>query len=449
MSALLLVRTGFTSFALSFTRSFSSLRCAIVGSGPSSFYCAKYLLKSSPTATVDIYEKLPVPFGLVRFGVAPDHPEVKLVTKEFQSVLDDPRVKFRGNVEIGKQTNERSVSVSLQALHQRYHSIILAYGAQSERSLFLSAPSSYHPPLIPSRRFVNWYNGHPDYTKDSYQFNSREAIIIGQGNVALDIARILLQNPKRLESSDISSPAIKALRESKIQRVHLIGRRGAVQAAFTLAELRELSTLPGIRIEIRPDEIEESLTFGSLEELKTRPNKRKMELIQELANKWQAGTWESGKHQRDKEEKGEKILSLRFLLAPLRWIPRSANGGIQWDMEFERTALTGEANNQNAIGTGLTERIEAGIAFSSIGYQASPIEDEVPFDRKLNVVPSVSGRVINDSHSTIPGLYVTGWLKRGPSGIIGSNIPDAIETVNSFIDDWNNYSHPIHQTQLV
>eukprot|EP01041_Mallomonas_annulata_P002098 gene2098-4103_t len=425
-------------------RNVSNFRVCVVGSGPAGFYSAKYLIDSSPNIRVDIIDRLPTPFGLVRYGVAPDHPEVKSVMSDFTKVASDNRVRFLGNVTIGKD-------VKLSSLREMYSAVILAYGASTDKKL--NIPGEDLSGVLSSREFVNWYNGHPEYQhigKAVDLSNVRSVVIIGQGNVAIDCARILTKDTKELATTDIAARALAALNTSTIKDVHVTGRRGHVQAAFTIKELREISKLSSVNVKISPEEMARGMNPASTAEI-IGARTRIVSLMETLSSHSIATAT-------NPEASRNRNIHLRFLLAPVKIL--GDNKGRVSGVEFERTTLTGEASKQRAEGTGVKEIIPCELVLKSVGYSSVPIEG-VPFDNKTKTVPHVYGRVIeqnvpspsvsypssstantNDSVATIqtdpnivPGLYVSGWLKRGPSGIIGSNITDAKETVCSLLDD--------------
>mmetsp|Transcript_3003 Transcript_3003/g.3566 ORF Transcript_3003/g.3566 Transcript_3003/m.3566 type:complete len:467 (-) Transcript_3003:1040-2440(-) len=390
------------------------LRVGVVGSGPGGLYTTKYLLKAAAGARVDIFDALPTPYGLVRSGVAPDHPEVKSVQNDFDTVMEDERVRFFGNVQVGNH-------IDVEDLRKRYDAIVLSYGASFDRELGLPSENDFGN-IFGARSFVNWYNGHPDYANFLPDLSGDSAIIVGQGNVAIDCARILTKSVDELAQTDIAEHALQALAESKVKNVKVVGRRSHVQAAFTMKELRELTKLSGVGCVVDPAELEMGMTDASLLEIeKTRPKKRMNDLLQKVADKY------------DKEKRKEKMIELRFLLSPVEIF---GEDGKVSKVAFERNALAGDAFQQRPNATGEVVDFDCSLLLRSIGYKSVPLPG-VPFDNNKYIANNVGGRVI-ESDSNPGGLakmYTSGWLKRGPTGIIGTNINDAKETVSAIIED--------------
>ncbi|KAK9150128.1 hypothetical protein Syun_008437 [Stephania yunnanensis] len=371
------------------SRGFSSissqpLRVCVVGSGPAGFYSAE-----KQVAEVDIIDRLPTPFGLVRSGVAPDHPETKIVVNQFSRVASNERCSFFGNVRVG-------TSISLSELRQLYHVVLLAYGAESDR--VLGVPGEDLDGIHSAREFVWWYNGHPDYSNLDPDLKSIDtAVVLGQGNVALDVARILLRSTTDLAKTDIADHALRSLQESSIRKVYLVGRRGPVQAAFTAKELREILGLKDVYIQIQEADL-----------LKSPADERELHFV--------------------------------FLRRPEMFLHSERSDRKVSGVRCEKTILkaNGESGKQYAIGMGEFEDLECGLVLKSIGYKSVPV-DGLPFDPHKGVVPNIRGRVLGNA-STDPaiiekGLYVVGWLKRGPTGIIATNLYCAEETVASILED--------------
>ncbi|POM71417.1 NADPH:adrenodoxin oxidoreductase [Phytophthora palmivora] len=415
-------------------RSFSSAsesplrRVCVVGSGPAGFYATKYLLKEHAGARVDMLEALPTPFGLVRSGVAPDHPEVKSVMNDFDKVAADERFRFLGNVRVGED-------VSLAELQQHYHAVVLAYGAAGDRKL--GVPGEELRGVLSARTFVNWYNGHPAFRDLELDLKQAEtAVVIGQGNVAVDCARILTKNVDELATTDIASHAVEVLRKSGIKKVFLVGRRGSAQAAFTMKEIRELTKLDGVVCVVDPDDLERSKTPASEQEIKEqRARKRMNDLLIKAADQF-ASAGDT-----------KRVVQIKFLSSPVEIIADVKDSTRVGGIRVEKTKLEGEPNQQRAVGTGEFEDIPCNLVLRSIGYKSLPIEANAPFDNCRHVVSNDHGRVVTTLSSgekqTVVGLYCTGWVKRGPSGIIGTNIVDARETVNCIVEDFaaGNYLH--------
>lgn len=308
----------------------------VVGSGPGGFYTAKYLLKADANVRVDVVDKLPTPFGLVRSGVAPDHQDVKEVQKDFASVAADERVRFFGNVGVGGGAG----CVGLEELRGCYSAVVLACGAEDDRSLGIDGEELAG--VYGARAFVNWYNGHPDFVDLSPDLSCEAAVIVGQGNVAIDCARILCKTVEELQSSDIAAHALEALACSNIRRVSVVGRRGHVQASFTIKELRELTKLSVTAFGVRADEMEQGATPASLEEIAaTRAKKRMNELLKKNISSGADGA-DGGAADRGKSKK----LELRFLASPIKVLPDTADPAKVGALRVERTALEGDAFNQ-------------------------------------------------------------------------------------------------------
>nr|XP_043628422.1 NADPH:adrenodoxin oxidoreductase, mitochondrial isoform X2 [Erigeron canadensis] len=376
------------------------------------------MLKAHEGAEVDIIDRLPTPFGLVRSGVAPDHPETKIVINQFSRVAHNERCSFFGNVSLGS-------SISLSELRQFYHVVVLAYGAESDRALGI--PGEDLNGVHSAREFVWWYNGHPDFSNLAPDLKSTDtAIVLGQGNVALDVARILLKPPTELAITDIASHALAALKESSIRKVYLVGRRGPVQAACTAKELREILAIKDLYVNIKETDLLK--TSADEEEMKTNRIRRR---VFELLSKASSSS-------ASRPSPGQRELHFTFFQKPEKFLESNDQSGHIGGVNFEKTILKGSASsgNQIAAGTGEYEDLECGLVLKSIGYKSVPV-DGLPFDHSKGVVPNIRGRVLSSSRFAQPegGLYVCGWLKRGPTGIIGTNLYDAEETVASISDD--------------
>ncbi|XP_062976326.1 NADPH:adrenodoxin oxidoreductase, mitochondrial [Elgaria multicarinata webbii] len=386
-------------------------RICIVGSGPAGFYTAQHLLKHHKLAQVDIYEKLPVPFGLVRFGVAPDHPEVKNVINAFTQTARSDRCTYSGNVTVGKD-------VTVKELQNAYHAVVLSYGAEDNRTLGI--PGEDLAGVYTARAFVGWYNGLPENRDLKPDLSHETAVILGHGNVALDVARILLSPLEILRKTDITEDALTALSRSKVRRVCLIGRRGPLQAAFTIKELREMINLPNARPQLDPADFQ-----GLRDAVKDlpRPRKRLTELLaktaleepgEEVANRWVSASRE---------------WSLKFFRSPQEALP-TADGKQARAIRLAVTRLEGSGDAAKAVPTGEVEELTCGLILSSIGYKSLLIDPSVPFDSRQGVVPNNLGRVLG-----APGLYCSGWVKRGPTGVIISTMNDSFETAQSVLED--------------
>ncbi|XP_057969165.1 NADPH:adrenodoxin oxidoreductase, mitochondrial isoform X2 [Malania oleifera] len=408
-----------------FSRSFSSLsshplRVCVVGSGPAGFYTAEKMLKANKQAEVDIIDRLPTPFGLVRSGVAPDHPETKIVVNQFSRVAQHEQCSFFGNVTLGS-------SISLTELREMYHVVVLAYGAESDRVLHI--PGEDLGGILPAREFVWWYNGHPDCRNLALDLKSTDtAVILGQGNVALDVARILLRPTVELATTDIAGHALTALKESTIRKVFLVGRRGPVQAACTAKELREVLGIKDLFINIQEADLVK--TLADEEELKdNRIRRRIYELLSKAAISGPSCPCS-----------GQRELHFVFFKKPDRFLVSDNRSNHVSGVRFEKTILqeNGVSGKRIAVGTGEFEDLECGMVLKSIGYKSVPV-DGLPFDHRQGIVPNTRGRVLSDLLGDLTlvekGLYVSGWLKRGPTGIIATNLYCAEETVASIMED--------------
>uniref|UniRef100_A0A2K6JU69 NADPH:adrenodoxin oxidoreductase, mitochondrial n=1 Tax=Rhinopithecus bieti TaxID=61621 RepID=A0A2K6JU69_RHIBE len=387
-----------------------TLQICVVGSGPAGFYTAQHLLKH-PQAHVDIYEKQPVPFGLVRFGVAPDHPEVKNVINTFTQTAHSGRCAFWGNVEVGRD-------VTVPELREAYHAVVLSYGAEDHRALEI--PGEELPGVCSARAFVGWYNGLPENRELEPDLSGDTAVILGQGNVALDVARILLTPPEHLERTDITKAALGVLRQSRVKTVWLVGRRGPLQVAFTIKELREMIQLPGARPILDPADF-----LGLQDKIKEvpRPRKRLTELL------LRAATEKPGPEQAARRAPASRAWGLRFFRSPQQVLP-SPDGRRAAGVRLAVTRLEGVGEATRAVPTGDMEDLPCGLVLSSVGFKSRPVDPSVPFDSKLGVIPNVEGRVMD-----VPGLYCSGWVKRGPTGVIATTMTDSFLTGQMLLQD--------------
>ena len=382
-------------------------RIAIIGSGPAGFYTAEHLLKSEDaTCEVDIFDRLPTPYGLVRAGVAPDHPKIKSVTRVYERTAARDGFRYFGAVEIGKD-------ISLEDLKQRYHAIVLAYGTSTDRKLGI--PGEDLPGSHAATEFVNWYNAHPDQRTRHFDLSGERAVIVGVGNVALDAARMLLTPAGELASTDIADHALAALAESHIREVTLLGLRGPAQVAFTLPELKELAARDDIDIVINPRDMEEDATLGPDA---SRGREQVVALLNELAVRPERGC--------------DRRLIIRFMVSPIAF---TGDDRVR-QVEIAHTVLQHNADGVVvARPTGSREMLPADLVLTAIGYRGTALPG-VPFDPIRGVIPNDRGRVIDPiSGKARPREYVAGWIKRGPSGVIGTNKPDAHETVDALLHD--------------
>ncbi|XP_056153335.1 NADPH:adrenodoxin oxidoreductase, mitochondrial [Lampris incognitus] len=388
----------------------SSPKVCVVGGGPAGFYTAQHLIKSHQDIEVDIYERLPVPFGLVRFGVAPDHPEVKNVINTFTQTARHTRCGFYGNVNVGKD-------VSVEELQQSYHAVVLSYGAEGNRSM--NIPGEHLAGVYSAKDFVGWYNGFPSNRELIPCLNCETAVILGQGNVALDVARILLSPVDILKTTDITQQALDALAESRVRRVLIVGRRGPMQVACTIKELREMVNLPGTRPEMVVTEFE-----GIAEALKELPRPRKR--LTELMLKTALET--TREKEQERSSKASRVWGLRFFRSPLEVLPTSdltRAAGIRLGVN----RLEGSGEGARAVATGEEEHVACGLVISSIGYKSLPISPSVPFDSHRAIVPNIMGRVQSS------GLYCSGWLKTGPTGVIATTMNNSFDTARTLLED--------------
>jgi len=379
------------------------LRVAVVGSGPAGFYAADALLKSDdPPVEVDVLDRLPTPWGLVRLGVAPDHENIKAVSRAFERTAARPGFRFFGNVEVGS-------TVSHEELLALYDAVVYTVGAQTDRSLGI--PGEDLPGSWPATAFVAWYNGHPDFQHLDFDLSHERAVVVGNGNVAVDCVRMLALTPEELVPTDTTDAAIDAIASSPLREIVMLGRRGPVQAAFTPPELQELGELAGADVVVDPADLElDAASAAALEQDRERA-KRNVDLLREFAAHPPAG-------------KPRRVV-LRFLASPLAVV---GDGKVE-AIEVVRNELVEEDGRLVARPTGETEVIPCGLVLRSVGYRGVPLPG-VPFDERTAVIPNVAGRVAGASRT-----YCAGWIKRGPSGVIGTNKKDATETIEHLLAD--------------
>jgi ferredoxin--NADP+ reductase len=362
------------------------LRVAIVGSGPAAMYAADEVL-TIPGARVDVYERLPVPYGLVRFGVAPDHRRTRLLTRQLDQIARQPGLTMHLGIEVGKRVRHDELLAS-------HHAVIYAVGASSDKRLEI--PGATLGGVASATEFVAWYNGHPDAASRSFDLSSERVVVIGNGNVALDVARILTADPGTLAGTDIAADALHALRSSRVKEVVVTGRRGPGHSAFTLPELIGLESLCNIDLLLSPEDLVHDVGHDAGDD-------QKLALLRTLPAR--------GHHSRR--------IRLRYSMSPTRFVGDGRVEGV----EFERA--------------GSSETVPAGLVFTSIGYRGVPMPD-VPFDARTGTIPNRAGRVIDPaSGEPVEGVYVAGWIKRGPSGFIGTNRSCALETVRALVADWS------------
>jgi len=381
----------------------------VIGSGPAAFYAAASLLASEdPVVEVDMIERLPTPWGLVRLGVAPDHPQLKSVSRAFEKIAVRPGFRFFGNVDVGRD-------VTHEELTSAYDAVIYAVGSQTDRKLGI--PGEDLPGSWAATELVAWYNGHPDFQHLEFDLSHERAVVIGNGNVALDVARMLALTEAELAPTDTTHRAIDAIVSSGIREIVVLGRRGPVQAAWTSTELGELGELAGADVVVDPAELE--LDAASEAELEAASNvvQRNVEILREFATHHPSGK--------------PRVVRLRFRASPVAILGDVHVEGV----EIVHNSLEpDDRGSVRAFATDEREVIPCGIVFRSVGYRGVGIPG-VPFDEGAGRIPNDEGRVLDEDGSPIPGLYCAGWIKRGPTGVIGTNKKDATETVENLLDD--------------
>ncbi|MGW0736432.1 FAD-dependent oxidoreductase [Streptomyces sp. NPDC002851] len=387
------------------------LHVAVVGSGPSGVYTTQSLVQQVrfPEVRVDVLDRLPCPYGLVRYGVAPDHEKIKSLQNNLRKVLDDPRVRFVGGVDVGVG------AVTAERLRELYDAVVYCVGAATDRRL--GVPGEDLPGSWSATEFVSWYSGHPDNiaaTEDGFLRGVESAVVIGVGNVAVDVSRILARGAEELLPTDMPQGALDTLARSRVREVHMVGRRGPSQAKFTTKELRELGTLPEAQVFVDADELALDPAYADPSELPAA-NRRNVEVLR---------TWAGAS---PPEQEQARRLRLRFFLRPVELLESAGRVGA---VRFERTLPDGRGG---VTGTGQYEDIAAQLVLRSVGYRGVPLPG-LPFDERTGTVPNQAGRVLR-AGEVAPGEYVAGWIKRGPTGVIGTNRPCAKETVNSLLDD--------------
>jgi ferredoxin--NADP+ reductase len=379
------------------------LRIAVVGSGPSGCYTAQTLVQLDPEVRVDVLDRLPCPYGLVRYGVAPDHEKIKSLQGSLRSVLEHERVRFLGGVRVGGPGG-----LPVERLRELYHAVVYCVGAATDRHLGI--PGEELPGSWSATDFVAWYSAHPDAADAGFLRGVRSAVVIGVGNVAVDVTRMLVRGAEELRPTDIPQGALDALAASGVTEVQMVGRRGPAQARFTTKELRELGGLPGTRVTVDASDL--ALDPADAAALPT-VQRRNLEVLRGWAGRPSSGA--------------ARRIRLRFFLRPVELIAERGRVGA---VRFERTAPDGRGG---VTGTGRFEEVPAQLVLRSVGYRGVPL-DGLPFDAPSGTVPNTAGRVVRDGVPS-PGEYVAGWIKRGPTGVIGTNRPCAKETAASLLAD--------------
>ena len=382
-------------------------RVAVIGAGPSGFYVSESLLKALEHVSVDLFDRLPTPFGLVRYGVAPDHQKIKSVTRLFERTCQDERLRFLGNVALGRDLHHDD-------LKRHYDAVVYTVGASSDRSLGI--PGEDLPGSLSATEFVAWYNGHPDYEGHLQTLDAQQVAVVGMGNVAVDVTRILAKGAAELAATDIADQALRVLERSQVTDIYMLGRRGPAQGKFTTKELRELGELAEADIVVRPEDLE--VDKASLESIADDAvARRNLEVLAAFAEK-------------PREGKPRRV-HLRFLVSPVALLGRERVEAVQ----LERNRLEPSGTYLNAVGTGELETLPAQLVLRSVGYRGLPLPG-VPFDERRGVIPNRKGQVLSAPQGEpVPGEYVAGWIKRGPTGVIGTNKADAMETVQTLLEN--------------
>ena len=389
------------------------LRVAIVGAGPTGFYAADQLFRQDGLVVeIDMFDRVPTPFGLVRYGVAPDHQKIKSVAVAFDKVASHPRFRFYGSVELGKH-------LTVDDLRAHYHQIFYSTGAQTDRRMGI--PGEDLTGSHPATEFVAWYNGHPDYQDHQFDLSAERVAVVGVGNVAIDVARILCRTPAELAKTDISEQAFEALRHSAVREVYLLGRRGPAQAAFTNPEVKELGELEGADVVVDPHEVElDPLSCAALAQAPDRATTKKVEILQAYAARMPSGK--------------PRQLIIRFLVSPVELVG-DATGAVTAIKLVRNELYQTPTGTLQPRATEQFETLPVQLVFRSVGYRGVAVPG-VPFNDKWGVILNERGRVIDPNRrQPVVGEYTAGWIKRGPSGVIGTNKPDAAETVACMLED--------------
>ncbi len=383
------------------------LRVAIVGSGPSGFFATEALLNLDILIQVDLFECLPIPYGLIRYGIAPDHPRTKSIINKFNSLGESNKFRFIGNVNIG-------VDVNYKELQDYYDVIVFSYGANLPKRLGI--PNENLNGIHAAIEFVRWYNGHPHNDHTKFDLSHKDAVIVGNGNVALDIARILGKNVNELKDTDITQYALSSLAASAIKNIHIVGRRSPLQASFSFKDLKEISELNDCTMIVNPNDLD--LNQASREELENPQSTYKKLNYRLLENASKNSKCKNGRN-----------IIFHFLKSPVMCNGRDRIESII----LEKNVLNGLPESQNAVGTGDKEELKCGILFSSIGYRGSKMNN-VPFDERKGVIANIDGRVVNDGE-ILNGIYAIGWIQRGSNGLLGTNKRDSTRFIKCLLDD--------------
>lgn len=397
------------------------LRVAVVGSGPSGFYAIAALFKvDGVKADVDLFDRLPTPFGLVRGGVAPDHQKIKNVIRVYNRTARHERFRFFGNVELGRD-------ISVDDLRRHYDQVVYATGNESDRKMGI--PGEDLPGVHSATEFVGWYNGHPDFQDRSFDLASaRRVAVVGNGNVAMDVTRVLARSPDELAPTDITAESLAVLRESRVEEIVLLGRRGPAQAAFSPQEIKEIGALEGVSLLVTEQAMDlDEVSRTWLEESAARSAQRNVAYLTEIAGA-QAGA-------------GDRLVTCRFLVSPIELL--AGDDGRVNRVVIEKNELYASADGTpRPRGAGETETLGVDLVFKAVGYRGVPLPG-VPFHERWGILPNDEGRLQTEPDGdVVPGQYVVGWAKRGPTGLIGTNSPDSTATVTKMLEDIDGVSAP-------
>lgn len=393
-------------------------RIAVIGAGPAGFYAAEHFFKQADVVVnVDVFDRLPTPYGLVRSGVAPDHEKIKNVTRVFDKTASNPRFRFFGNIEFGKD-------LFLEDIKAHYHQVYFSTGSLVDRRLGI--PGEDLPRSHSATEFVAWYNGHPDFRHLSFDLSQETVAVVGVGNVAVDVARILCKTPDELKETDIADYALDALKQSKVKKVILMGRRGPSQAAFSLKEIKEMGELADASAATFPEEM--TLDPHSAAALEANPDRMTEKSI-EVLNGFLGGT----------NNAASRTCEIRFLVSPTELI-EGPDGGVGSMAVVRNEIVPSSSGRLSANATNTTYTWPVGLVFRSVGYRGEALPD-IPFREDWGVIRNSQGRVVEESGASVVGCFTGGWIKRGPSGVIGTNKPDAVETVECMLEDLASGTH--------